>query len=539
MNHRHRSRTALIVFLLCLPLALIAYFTYSFLNEKLDPDDIVKIDISSEGSEKVTVSEREDIVFYTDLFESSVKLDKPLREIDESTAVRFDIDRGDSVLHYYIYPELSETGCMFKDQKGNYYQIQKEDARAMLSRAEFAYLYVASALPELKVISGSTETEIQPLSYSWEYKQQNGEYVEYNEKPVSDGSEKSRIYSNRTNSMVFSRKPDDLVVTITDPNGNVLPQTDIGDLVLGNDTLLTVTVNATWLKTGMGNCDGSATYEFELLYDIPAMLAVSTNETTPGGCVILNLRFLNDDEQVILRCESKDIELGELYFSENEGVMTAALGIGYNDKLVPGKYTVYYTIGENNGSFDLNLSAPTGKSSTYRLSMTGELYETALGEAAQAELQDIIDVIYSAVSEKAYVLPPFAKPVTSDKLAQAYGTDVIVTIDDSPNSHPFNAIGNTYSVSVGDKVYAAAKGKVAYVGYCGTLGDVIIIDHGCGVFSWYYGLDNIERGVGTEVGPSTALGTAGRNQYDNTASVGFCVTAGKVFINPTPPQKQQ
>ena len=63
---------------------------------------------------------------------------------------------------------------------------------------------------------------------------------------------------------------------------------------------------------------------------------------------------------------------------------------------------------------------------------------------------------------------------------------------------------------------------------------MVIIDHGCGVFSWYCGLSSIERGEGTEVGPSTLLGKAGVNPYDNTSTVVFCVTAGKVFINPIP-----
>ena len=37
MNLRHRKRTALIVFLLCLPLALIAYFLFTFTNENSMP----------------------------------------------------------------------------------------------------------------------------------------------------------------------------------------------------------------------------------------------------------------------------------------------------------------------------------------------------------------------------------------------------------------------------------------------------------------------------------------------------------------------
>ena len=531
MNHRHRSRTAFIVFLLCLPLALIAYFVFSFSNEKLNADEIKTMIISHEGGEPDEYTDRESISFYTELFLSSSKLNSPMRELEEEPAVNVRLEREDSVLTYVIYPELSETGCMFTDQKGVCYLIPKESARSMLSRREFAFLYAESALPELKVISGSKETEVIPASYGWYYKKQNGEYAEYTEKSVADGSESYSIYANRTNTMVFSRKPDELNVTICDSSGNVLPQNELGSLVFGNDTLLKVTVSATWLRTGAGNCDGRASYEFELLYDIPAILSVSSDTVEIGSGVQVDVRFLNNDETVYLR---SDLELGELYFTDNEGIKTAILGVA--DTNHPGKYSIEYTIGDNTGYFDISLTgkAQDERTEIYRMSVSEELYEQALSNAAKEELNAIIESIYSVPPEKTYSVLGFAKPVASGSLVQPFGTRVIANITNNTETHLYYSIGDTYSVSKGAGIYAASKGRIAYTGECGALGKVVIIDHGCGVFSWYYGLDSIERGEGTEVGPSTLLGKAGVNPYDNTSTVGFCVTAGKVFIDPTP-----
>jgi septal ring factor EnvC (AmiA/AmiB activator) len=168
------------------------------------------------------------------------------------------------------------------------------------------------------------------------------------------------------------------------------------------------------------------------------------------------------------------------------------------------------------------------------LSVSQELYEKTLGADAAAELEAITEAIYSTAPEKTYSVTGFAKPVSSGKLAQPYGTRIIVNVEDSPDTYLLYSIGDTYSVDEGAGVYASAKGRIAYTGECGTLGKVVIVDHGCGVFSWYYGLDTIERGADTEVGPSTLLGTAGKNQYDGTFTVGFCVMAGKVFVDPFP-----
>ncbi len=531
MNHRHRSRTATIVFLLCLPLALIAYFTFTFLNEKLNADEIKAVMISHEGSDSVDYSDRESIVFYTELFLGSSKLAEPLRETEESSAVTVKLDRGDSVMNYRIYPELSETGCMFTDPRGNYYLIPKESARAMLSREEFSYLYVASALPELKIISGSLEKEILPVSYGWYYKKQDGEYAEYTEKETATSTEQGRIYANRSNSMLFSRKPDELSISMVDETGAILTQSDIDSLVFGKDMHIRVTVNATWLRTGAGNCNGTASYDFDLLYDIPPTISLSSPDVAIGGCVVINMRFLNEDEKVTL---SSELNLGELHFTENEGVMTAVLGVADTNR--PGRYDVVYTVGDNSGSFELNVvgKAQDERTDIQRMNVSDELYEKALSGAAKAELYGIVDEAYSMIGDKTYSVLGFSRPVSSGKLAQSYGTKIIANINNTTDTQLIYAIGNTYSVSRESGVYASAKGKIIYTGSCGTLGNLVIIDHGCGVCSWYYGLETIERGVGTEVGPSTKLGTAGVNQYDNTPSVGFCVTAGKVFVDPIP-----
>ena len=531
MDHRHRSRTALIVFLLCLPLALIAYFAYTFINEKLNVEEIVTVYVSHEGSETITYRDRESIEFYTELFLTSSKLASPLRETEEGSAVTVKLDRGDSMPAYKIYPELSETGCMFTDPRGVYYLIPKESARAMLSREEFAYLYTASVLPDLIVSSGELRTEIAPVEYGWYYKKQDGTYADYNDRPVSEGDENARIYADRANSMTFSRRPDELNVTITTSAGEILTQTDLDSLVFGSDTHLNVRVEAIWLRTGAGNCNGSAVYEFDLLYDIPAIVAVRSGEVEPGGCAEIDVRFLNPDEKVILNSE---LALGELFFSENEGVMTAVLGVADNN--APGSYTVGYTIGDNTGSFVLEVGgkAQGERTDIYRMSISAELYEKALSGTAQEELQSIMDSVYAEASEKAYSVLGLAKPLVSGKEIQSYGTRVIVNVDDTADTLLFYAIGNTYSAPRGSAVYAAAKGKIVYAGSCGMLGNLIIIDHGCGVMSWYYGLESIERGVGTEVGQSTTLGLTGVNEYDGTETLGYCVTAGKVFVNPTP-----
>lgn len=529
MYQKRKSKTAFLCFLLCLPLFLIAYLVITYATERLDPKDIKSVEmITPDGV--VTKSEKyEDIEFFVDIFLNSSKLSSPLRDTESAEYVQVNLDRDDSILRYRIYPELSETGCMFSSPDGKYHLISKEDARAMLSRPVFAFLYKASSLPDLIITSGTLEKTVLPESYGWYYRMQDGSYTEYNDTPLSESSEVFSIYSDRVNSLSFTRKPDNMTVSITDPNGQLLPVYDISSLIFSGDTLLNVTIVAEWNRTGDSNCHGSASYSFDMLYDVPAVLSVSDTNASIGGSVVINVKHLNDNETVTLTSE---LELGELHFTENEGVKTAVLAI--DDTNSPGTYDILYNIGDNGGTFTLTLdgSVRLARSGIFRITLSNELFDKTLGESAEAKFAELRNQIESLLGDKTYDTLPFKKPTYSGSLFQEYGTKVITNLEGSSDTHIFYSIGNVYEVGENSSVSASADGKVIYVGENDTLGRLIVLDHGCGVCTWYYGLSSIERSVGDEVSRGAVLGMSGINGYNGKSTLGFCMSAGSVFITP-------
>ncbi len=528
MYQKRKSKKAFLCFLLCLPLFLIAYLAFTYATEKLDPNEIKSIKITTPDGNVVSSEDKDEIGFYTDIFLNSSKLSSPLRNIGDADVVEVDLDREDSVLKYRIYPELSETGCMFSDPDGKFHLIANEDAKNMLSRQAFAFLYKSSSLPELVITSGALEKAVTPTSYGWFYKMQDGTYTEYKDSPVEENGYYS-IYSDRVNSLSFSRKPDNLTVSITDPNGQLLPVNDLSSLIFSGDTLLRVTIEAEWIRTGSTNCHGNAVYSFDLLYDIPAVLTVSDTKASIGGNVTLNVKHLNDNEQVIL---TSPLSLGELHFSENEGVKTAVLAI--DDTNAPGTYDILYTIGDNGGSFELTLNGEVrlARSSIFRMTMTNDLFEKTLGDAASLKFEELKKQIDSLSGSKAYAILPFKKPTYSGSLIQGFGTKVITNLENSTDTHIFYSIGNVYETAENSSVSASADGKVIYVGESDTLGNLVVIDHGCGLCTWYYGLSSIERNVGDEVVKGAVIGTSGINEYNEKSTFGFCMSAGGVFIDP-------
>ena len=95
--------------------------------------------------------------------------------------------------------------------------------------------------------------------------------------------------------------------------------------------------------------------------------------------------------------------------------------------------------------------------------------------------------------------------------------------------------------SASKKVYAANSGKVVFTGELTFMGKTVVIDHGCGLISYYGHLDSIDVKAGDPVAKTTILGSSGStgfacNSQGNKASmVHFAVSMNGVFIDPVSP----
>ena len=69
--------------------------------------------------------------------------------------------------------------------------------------------------------------------------------------------------------------------------------------------------------------------------------------------------------------------------------------------------------------------------------------------------------------------------------------------------------GVDLATSLGTAIYPIASGTVVFAGWQGSYGNLIQIDHGDGVQSWYGHCNEIYVSVGEEVTPDTCIGAVG------------------------------
>lgn len=82
-------------------------------------------------------------------------------------------------------------------------------------------------------------------------------------------------------------------------------------------------------------------------------------------------------------------------------------------------------------------------------------------------------------------------------------------------------------------IKAANRGKVAFAGYLGIYGNMIILDHGQGIFSLYSHLSSIDTTVGTLVEKDQPIGHSGATGMAGGDHLHFAMLVHGIFVTPS------
>lgn len=149
------------------------------------------------------------------------------------------------------------------------------------------------------------------------------------------------------------------------------------------------------------------------------------------------------------------------------------------------------------------------------------LLDSTLNEAELAKL----DAVYSARTTLATWDWPFGLPVPGGVVTSRFGGNRTY------NGGMFNAnhTGMDFRRALGESVYATAGGRVAVAEFYDVRGNVIIIDHGHGVFSQYAHLSEFYVQPGQFVQKGQLIGAAGATGRSNGPHLHF-----EIIINGAP-----
>jgi murein DD-endopeptidase MepM/ murein hydrolase activator NlpD len=125
---------------------------------------------------------------------------------------------------------------------------------------------------------------------------------------------------------------------------------------------------------------------------------------------------------------------------------------------------------------------------------------------------------------------PFLRLPNSKPMA-SFGEDRTYWYDGKQVDHQVH-LGVDLASTARSPVPAANSGRVVFAGPLGIYGNTVLIDHGCGLFSMYSHLSQIETEVEREVKKGEKIGRTGTTGLAGGDHLHFSILVHGVFVNP-------
>ena len=298
MKKKSSTITAIII-LIILPLAAITVL-YMYSQAGFRPEKIVNVSLTTD-EKTIEYTDAEDIKIFANAVVGGGKITSPMRDISEYTSIDVVFDQETEKYPFTLLLSTSSTDCLYLDRQGQYYVMDSESASEILKRNDMQFIYEYSQVPNILFTSPNQELNIIPIEYTWEYENIDGQ------KFANSGSLDD--YTKSVGSLpcivgastaAFSVKPDSLSLSVC-KKGESEPiftssTLELSKLRLDKDTPVTVYISAEWQNSAKKNYRGKATYQFDALYDAPAIITVSQNSSNSGELVLITAENTTEED---------------------------------------------------------------------------------------------------------------------------------------------------------------------------------------------------------------------------------------------------
>lgn len=423
---------------------------------------------------------------------------------------------------YYFSPD--PTTNYYTASDGTAYHIAEEDASQFITTIYAESIYETSSMP---VLTLSNMYSVTPDSAVWQYKNYTGEYVDSDTSEMTFDSVENYELEGGFD-LSFDVEPDYFNIKIVDSAGNELyddAYSGMGKLSFTSNTNLTIDVTARWYEDPSRSFLGDMRYRFTALVTAPAEFYLGMDSVERGGFVAITGVNVTNPDRI---ATTTDVPNGTIPKFYKDGDYVVAL-LPIDIQTESGVYTLTFTYGGTTQTSNLyvedkaiNTSQVTVNSTilnTYRTTATVSAFEKTAAE------------IMSKSVEKRYFSGSFLTGAPDDNgLLRGFGRSIVIN-GDTGNTYLNNGVD--YSASHGASVYACNAGEVVYAGYLDYTGNIVVIDHGLGLKTWYYNMGSVGVKVGDVVARGDVIGTCGSSGFVTmTSGVHIATSVGDVFVCP-------
>lgn len=249
-------------------------------------------------------------------------------------------------------------------------------------------------------------------------------------------------------------------------------------------------------------------YRFSFTLTAAPQVWLSANEIRQGDTVAITVNGLQGEEPPVLQSE-----LGNVSFVRDGSSWVGYLGAAYNADVK--KHQITVSLGKVETQVELTVTERQfGKAEA--------LPKTEDSEEAGAEFRKKIWALYTKPARPRQWVVKWEKPVAGATEQIGYG---MYQMRDGQQGTKSNS--TVYATTSGAEVITPNAGTVVFAGPLLLTGNTVVIDHGCGVRSYLYGLEEITVSEGDELALNNTVGFAGD-------TLTWDVKIGKKSIDPAP-----
>lgn len=283
-------------------------------------------------------------------------------------------------------------------------------------------------------------------------------------------------------------------LTLTGPDGSVVLQGSASDYEAYTYTQngqyqLDLTLYRDPVEGVNGVSTGWYGYRANFTVNIQPKATLSTTSAPQGTVVAVLVTGILDGSTPTL-----ESDLGTIWFRKTTDGFMGYIPVSYNT--TGGEHLLTLTCGEL--VQELSLSVTESKVATVQV----EAEEETNIPGASDQYKNAIWPLYTQGSSDKLWQGAFAAPCTSLPSAE-YGDRLMTDGNVTGRS-----TGLTYAnAEPGNDVSAPSSGTVAYAGELSLTGGTVVIDHGCGVKSYLFGLGTVTVQTGQTVNRGDTVGT--------------------------------
>lgn len=522
----------LIVLLLCFIPSVAAYASYNQTqNAPVDETNAVTISIDDVNGKKFTLTkeaEGDSADSLIKFFMSMKNNAQPIVALPDSLMgekfFKITVGTGVKSEDYEFYFSADPTANYYRSNDGKTYKISEDDAAQFITSEYAESLYEQSAMP---VLTLSHTYDVTPDTAVWQYKNYTGNYVDSDVSAlVSPIVEPYEIEGGLD--IAFDIKPDNCTVTVIDEAGNLVFEDALANLstfTLDSTNRLTVDVVATWYEDPARSFCGKLEYTFQSLVTAPAEFYLGMTTVESGKFTAVTALNVTKPENIRFTSTMASAE-APVFYSAGDNMAVGLIPISVDTPT--GMYTLTFTYGGTTQDTVLTVENSGEKSSYYAVSEG--IIQMTRTQAALEQFEAVSKELMASGDSERYFSGHFLEGINGDKrIARGFGRDIYLNGASTPS---YINNGVDYEASAGIDVVAANAGKVVYAGLLDYAGNMVVIEHGYGLKTWYYNLGSITVSVGDKVERGTVIGATGQTGFTGATGAHIAMSVGKSFVSP-------